>query len=259
MVGRWRSGAPLVLSPDADRADLATANDFGYHHEDVRGLRCPHRRPRPPRQSPRLAGSPTRVGRLEAVTDRHRLLRRGRVFADDGQQGLHFLALNANLGRQFEFVQHSWLNDPKFAGLTADLDPLLTPTHPGRVFTIPDQPFRTRFAGLPEFVTTLGGAYFFLPGLRALRIWAARRFLSLAWSPDEARPVRQRRPASGVFWVVRRLDPLFRPLINVAVRPWCRLSCSGTSAAGCPTTASPWPRSGSCRARRRRPHRSSRR
>ena len=41
MVGRWRGGASLVQSPDADRAELATANDFGYHHDDVRGLRCP--------------------------------------------------------------------------------------------------------------------------------------------------------------------------------------------------------------------------
>ena len=173
MVGRWRGGASLVRSPDADRADLATANDFGYHHDDVRGLRCPlgaHVR----RANPRDALDP-RPGSdaSQAVTDRHRLLRRGRVFADGGEQGLQFVALNANLGRQFEFVQHSWLNDPKFAGLTSDLDPLVTPRAPDAVFTIPDQPFRIRIGRLPEFVTTLGGAYFFLPGRRALRYLAA--------------------------------------------------------------------------------------
>ena len=178
LVGRWRGGASLVQSPDADRAELATANDFGYHHDDVRGLRCPlgaHVRRANPRDSldPRPGSDAS-----QAVTDRHRLLRRGRVVADDGQQGLQFVALNANLGRQFEFVQHSWLNDPKFAGLSADLDPLVTPRTPDGVFTIPDQPFRTRVSGLPEFVTTLGGAYFFLPGRRALRYLAAGDYLA---------------------------------------------------------------------------------
>ena len=173
LVGRWRGGASLVQSPDADRAELATANDFGYHHDDARGLRCPigaHVRRANPRDS--LDPRPGSEASL-AVTDRHRLLRRGRVFTDDGRQGLQFVALNANLGRQFEFVQHSWLNDPKFAGLRADLDPLVTPRTPDGVFTIPGEPFRARVAGLPEFVTTLGGAYFFLPGRRALRYLAA--------------------------------------------------------------------------------------
>jgi Dyp-type peroxidase family len=180
LVGRWRSGAPLVLSPAVDRSDLATANDFGFHHDDARGLRCPigaHIR----RANPRDALDP-RPGSdaSQAVTDQHRLLRRGRVFTDGAQQGLQFVALNANLGRQFEFVQHSWLNDPAFAGLAGDLDPLVAPRTPDGVFTIPGEPFRARIGGLPQFVTTLGGAYFFLPGLRALRYladgaWEARR------------------------------------------------------------------------------------
>lgn len=173
LVGRWRGGASLVQSPTVDCPELATANDFGYHHDDARGLRCPvgaHVRRANPRDSldPRPGSDAS-----QAVTDRHRLLRRGRVFAEDGEQGLQFVALNANLGRQFEFVQHSWLNDPKFAGLRTDLDPLVTPRTPDGVFTLPGEPFRTRLTGLPEFVTTLGGAYFFLPGRRALQYLAA--------------------------------------------------------------------------------------
>jgi hypothetical protein len=41
---------------------------------------------------------------------------------------------------------------------------------PTDVFSIPqsDGPDR-RLTALPQFVTVLGGAYFFLPGLRALR------------------------------------------------------------------------------------------
>src|SRR5205085_1035950 len=37
MVGRWPSGAPLVLAPDADRPGLEDANDFAYFHEDRHG------------------------------------------------------------------------------------------------------------------------------------------------------------------------------------------------------------------------------
>jgi len=169
MVGRWRSGAPLTLSQDRDRPELAEANDFGFHDNDSRGLGCPigaHIRRANPRDS--LDPEPGSAQSL-AVTDRHRIMRRGRKFTDaDGGQGLHFVALNANLGRQFEFVQHTWLNNPKFGDLYDDVDPLLGPREDRSVFTVPAQPLRWRFAGLPDFVTTLGGEYFFLPGIRAL-------------------------------------------------------------------------------------------
>jgi hypothetical protein len=40
------------------------------------------------------------------------------------------------------------------------------------MFTIPKQPIRQRRQGLPQFVTSRGGEYLFLPGLRALQ-WLA--------------------------------------------------------------------------------------
>jgi deferrochelatase/peroxidase EfeB len=170
MVGRWRSGAPLVLAPEGDDPGLGTANEFGYHHDDERGQRCPigsHIRRANPRDS--LDPDPGSAKSLE-ITDRHRLLRRGRRFAaGNDTDGLHFLALNGNLGRQFEFVQHTWLDNPKFGRLHDDVDPIVSPRTGHSVFTVPDEPVRRRFAGLPQFVTTLGGAYLFLPGLRALR------------------------------------------------------------------------------------------
>jgi hypothetical protein len=39
-------------------------------------------------------------------------------------------------------------------------------------FTIPRKPFRRRVKGLPRFVITRGGEYFFIPGIRALQ-WIA--------------------------------------------------------------------------------------
>ena len=114
---------------------------------------------------------------------RHRLLRRGREYGspltteqalhaeDDGEpRGLHFICLSGNIARQFEFVQQTWLNNPKFAGLYDDADPLVGPSEPfGGCFTAPGEGIRERYKGVPRFVTVKGGAYFFMPGLAALR------------------------------------------------------------------------------------------
>jgi deferrochelatase/peroxidase EfeB len=127
----------------------------------------------------------------------HRILRRGREYGskpdlDLGhdstipapETGIHFLCLNANIARQFEFVQGAWIASAKFAALTGEQDPLLGnrepfPTspiaepQPTDGFTRPGAPPHRRHAtGLPQFVRVRGGAYFFLPGLAALR-WIA--------------------------------------------------------------------------------------
>ena len=39
--------------------------------------------------------------------------------------------------------------------------------------TIPKRPIKKKIKGLPAFCTVKGGAYFFLPGIRALRFLAA--------------------------------------------------------------------------------------
>jgi Dyp-type peroxidase family len=181
MVGRWKSGAPLMLSPAEDDPQLGDRNDFGYHHEDPDGARCPigsHIRRANPRDS--LDPRPG-TDRSLAINRRHRLLRRGREYGqgfsleqvglDDGaERGLHFICLNANISRQFEFVQHTWVNSPKFAGLDDDADPLTGPSQPyGGTFTVPSEAFRSRVTEMPRFVSVRGGAYFFLPGMRALR------------------------------------------------------------------------------------------
>ncbi|WP_458037851.1 hypothetical protein, partial [Klebsiella pneumoniae] len=84
------------------------------------------------------------------------LLRRGRNYTEGQEEGLQFLALNANIGRQFEFIQHTWLNNAKFGGLYDDVDPIIGPRSPHSVFTMPAEPIRTRLPGLPDFVTTRG-------------------------------------------------------------------------------------------------------
>jgi Dyp-type peroxidase family len=182
LIGRWPSGAPVTLSPDADDPQLATANDFTYHYADEFGLNCPigaHVRRSHPRDSLDPAPGTEESVRLDR---RHRLLRRGREYgppvddvlseapADDPERGLYFICLGANIARQFELVQGTWANNPTFGGLYDESDPLIG-NHAayGAHFSIPAEPVRQRYANLPQFVTVRGGAYFFLPGLRALK------------------------------------------------------------------------------------------
>jgi deferrochelatase/peroxidase EfeB len=110
-----------------------------------------------------------------AVNHRHRLLRRGRTYGaplpegatDAADRGIYFIALNANISRQFEFVQHSWLIDPRFNGLYGEADPIAGAAADNQL-GLAREPTPCRFAGLPRFVQVTGGAYFFLPSLRAL-------------------------------------------------------------------------------------------
>jgi Dyp-type peroxidase family len=189
LVGRWPGGASLALSPDSDDSELAFENDFGYFHGDRDGAKCPigaHVRRANPRDS--LDPKPGSDKSL-AINRRHRILRRGREYGrqllspeeargepppDDEERGLHFVCLNANLSRQFELVQATWVNSPKFAGLYDDSDPLTGPSQPyGGTFTIQSDGARERLTGMPRFVSVRGGAYFFLPGLTAVRALAA--------------------------------------------------------------------------------------
>jgi Dyp-type peroxidase family len=179
MVGRWPSGASLIEAPWGDDSSKAYDNEFRYHESDPEGLKCPigaHVRRANPRDS--LPPRPGTEDSLE-VNRRHRMIRRGRGYGpqlaegatDDVDRGLMFIAVNANISRQFEFVQHSWLVDPSFNGLTDQADPLMSAGDQNQ-FVIPGDPVRRRCTGLPRFVSVAGGAYFFLPGLRALHFLA---------------------------------------------------------------------------------------
>jgi Dyp-type peroxidase family len=179
MVGRWPSGAALVEAPYADDPSKARANEFRYQTVDPAGTRCPigaHVR----RANPRDALAPHQGTEWSLEVNRHhRLIRRGRAYgaplaegaSDNQDRGLMFIAVNANITRQFEFIQHSWLMDPRFNGLSGQADPLLGAVL-GNRFVSPPDPVSTHYTGLPRFVSVLGGGYFFLPGLRALRFLA---------------------------------------------------------------------------------------
>ena len=181
-------------------------NAFTYD-ADPRGTQCPfgsHIRRANPRNadmfgnpSGPIAGLFSRLGLprpgfhddLIASTRFHRILRRGREYgtkispeealqpspAGEAPCGLQFACLCANIGRQFEFVQNAWLMSTKFNGLTGESDPLLgnraaVGACPAANYSIQrEDKMARRLTGVPQFITVRGGAYFFMPSLRALR------------------------------------------------------------------------------------------
>ena len=175
MMGRWRSGCPVDLSPDKDdpaiAADPARRNNFNYAGDD-NGLRCPlgsHLRRTNPRATP--------LKRATAVR-RHRLVRRGVEYGphlaagsleDDGvDRGLVNLFIQADIERQFEFVQREWMLGGEFIGLDqTEHDPILGAGGAGSQLSVPGtkRPF---LFDLPSFVRVKGGEYLFVPGLTAL-------------------------------------------------------------------------------------------
>jgi Dyp-type peroxidase family len=176
LMGRWRSGAPLALSPDRDDAalggDMQRNNDFNFKEMDPHGYAVPlgsHIRRMNPRDT---------KGNL----NRRRMIRRGATYGpplpedapDDGQErGIAAFVLCASLVRQFEFAQNVWVNNRDFEALGNERDPIIGTQDGTLDFTIPRRPIRKKVTGLPAFTTVRGGAYFFLPGLRALRLLAS--------------------------------------------------------------------------------------
>ncbi|HYL91400.1 MAG TPA: hypothetical protein VEU32_21805 [Burkholderiales bacterium] len=177
MVGRWPNGEPLARTRqprppgEVTKTALEDGNNFGYDREDRHGFECPvgaHIRRANPRDA--LAqGQRISPAEAQRLVDQHRILRRGRTYRDEdtGAEGLIFVCLNANIERQFEFVQSSWLMHPEFAGLSNEPDPLIG--NAPRRFTLQHPLLGQCRADLPQFVTVRGGGYFFLPGLRSLR------------------------------------------------------------------------------------------
>jgi deferrochelatase/peroxidase EfeB len=146
-------------------------NDFNYKEMDPHGYAVPlgsHMRRMNPRDT-------------AANINRRRMIRRGATYglplpedaADDGtDRGIAAFVICASLIRQFEFAQNVWANDRNFHELGNERDPVIGTQDGTLEFKIPKRPIRKTITGLPAFTTVRGGAYFFLPGLKALH-WLA--------------------------------------------------------------------------------------
>jgi Dyp-type peroxidase family len=194
LVGRYRSGAPLVGAEDAaedpgttksDVLEKDKINDFGYS-TDPHGTQVPraaHIRKAYPRDQPASRNEPG---------ERPRILRRGIPFGQsfrDGNpphslfgadprfpndRGLCFVSYQRSIRDQFELIQCSWVNQEAVPEAGDGVDPVASQASPERMIRVP------RIAAdpvhLPEqWVRTTGGEYFFSPSINALKLLSGNK------------------------------------------------------------------------------------
>jgi Dyp-type peroxidase family len=201
MAGRWPDGVPVSLAPD-----VAAWKQFNIDHptsdpkaryaaltkvtfrDDPDGTKCPltaHMR----RVNTRDMMDPT--GKNGSIlNNRRRVLRRGLPYDDSAhvalgtdERGIVMLVVCASLFRQFEFVQQQWINYGLDAHAGNDTCPIVgnhsdgTPggkNGPKAKYVIPSDPVSGTppfiVEGIPQFVETRGGEYFFVPSMTALRM-----------------------------------------------------------------------------------------
>jgi Dyp-type peroxidase family len=193
LVGRWKSGAPLINAPHADDPTVAEgtpgALDFEFDG-DRDGLVCPwaaHIRKAYPRDDVRGNVGPTRVAvdAAEAFTQTHRMMRRGIAFGPEltqnealtgtttEERGLLFACYVTNIFDQFEFVQRLWVNNPDFVQPDSGVDAIIGQSDtPGTLPFTAAMPFEDSgekpHLELDRFVHMEGGEYFFAPSLTTI-------------------------------------------------------------------------------------------
>jgi deferrochelatase/peroxidase EfeB len=171
LAGRFQNGAPIVLQNNDKLQGAIPPNNFNYAG-DPDGTKCP------------IHAHVRRMNeRSKSYTERlRRIVRRGITFdysksrprperqgngADDSGKGLLFMCFQADIGRQFEYLQQA-ANDP-----SNGLDPIVGQSKIGESIapqrwprTWGDAQAGSRFYDFSGCVTLRGGEYFFAPSLR---------------------------------------------------------------------------------------------
>jgi len=196
LVGRWKSGAPIDLTPLKDNptmgANIAQNNAFRFDPSSQ--AKCPfaaHIRKTNPRADLDAFGG----------TEAHRILRRGIQFGPEVtpeeaaakksstdpalERGLLFACYQSNIVNGFQFLQKSWANNPKFPPGKDKLTPPVpvpgmdaiigqvqrsTTPLPIRELVGTNPAAQTKELTLhAEWVISKGGEYFFSPSISTLR------------------------------------------------------------------------------------------
>lgn len=175
-------------------------SDFTYD-DDMSGAKCPfssHIRRINPRASLEMMNevgdkpgsfkvSKDAFDTPGALANRRRLLRRGLPYGevkdrtrDDGNHGIVIMMVNADINRQFEFVQQQWINYGNDFKAGNDKEIILgnhsmDDNFPSKAVIEADpdsdQPPYI-LSKIPRLVVTRGGDYFFIPSMTALRMIA---------------------------------------------------------------------------------------
>jgi deferrochelatase/peroxidase EfeB len=176
LMGRWRDGTPLVLSPDRSDPTMATRNDFGYRDEDPHGYRCPF--------SAHIRVVNPRDQELDIVVDGvPGVIRRGMPYGpplgsaqDDGvDRGIIGLFLCSDLRRQV-YTLTDWIKQNDFSPVYNTnrrvQDALLgNRAVPGTQakFIVPSERGEITVNGLPDFVHTKGTVFLLYPSKTTLQ------------------------------------------------------------------------------------------
>ncbi|KAJ5111226.1 hypothetical protein N7532_001761 [Penicillium argentinense] len=181
LVGRWKSGAPVELHPNADCPKDARMNEFNYDVNDHKN--CPfasHMRKTKPRS-------------IVSNRDMNDIMRRGIPYGPEvginetnteQDRGLMFTCYQSSIGNGFQFLKRSWINLDTFP---ADKTEYTGGTNPGQdaiVGQLVKKPQREKHKRLTTslvdgkgqntttsflpFIQSNGGDYFFSPSLKLL-------------------------------------------------------------------------------------------
>lgn len=185
ILGRFKNGLPLLkLGGVVSSAEASRENDFNYQH-DPKGDRCPfqaHIRKMNPR------GDSQRAFQTPLPEERsHRIVRRSMPYDEIGRRGnpsilpeggvgLLFLCFQANIEKQFEFIQKHRANNPDFPKAFTGLDPLIGngKNRTNNTGAAAEQKWRKiddqiAPVSISSFITLKGGGYFFAPSLLFIR------------------------------------------------------------------------------------------
>lgn len=200
MLGRWKSGAPMELTPLQDDialgADDQHNNDFDYS-DDQAQRRCPFgahiRKTNPRRDIPRGGLDIRRIIRAGIPYGPEVDSAETQAQKSEADRGLMFVCYQTSIQSQFEFVQQSWANNPGFVSaaippfvkhrpgdgtpVTVGFDPIIgqNKNHAQERTTdepVPNYPTgntRSTLHAPSDFVVPTAAAYFFVPSIDALR------------------------------------------------------------------------------------------
>jgi Dyp-type peroxidase family len=182
MLGRWRDGTPIVLSPERSDETLNRSNNFNYS-DDREGLRCPfsaHIRVVNPRDQileTRIAGPPPMsFGPVPKV------LRRGLPYGpewktgqnDNADRGLMGLFICSSISQQM-YTMTRWMkrNDfsPVFKGRTRSQDAIFANRNVPEAltdFVIQTENGEISLPSLQNFVETRGTVFLLVPSIHTL-------------------------------------------------------------------------------------------
>ncbi|RYC65969.1 dyp-type peroxidase [Xylaria longipes] len=187
LVGRWKSGAPVDLTPLRDNPAFAHRQDFRFDQKNQE--RCPfaaHVRKTNPRGD--LPPGGTEIRRIirrgiafgPEVTKEERKAKRS---SDDAklERGLLFVCYQSNLGNGFHFMQQSWANNKAFPPTTQSnpnvpipgIDPIIGVGEGGSRSMVGASPDLSASNQPLDFtakwVIPRGGEYFFSPSIPVLK------------------------------------------------------------------------------------------